>query len=198
MQLPSDVEERLRSFAALLERFAPKVGLLGPGEMAELWERHILDSLRALPCLEEADSELADLGSGGGLPGIPLAIACPDRKFRLIEPSRRRIAFLELAVQELALRNVDVMAARAEEAHVAADICLVRAFAPPVVTWNVARGLLNPRGKVLYYAGRSWNPDIQANLERAGAAVTVCVPPRSTWQGPIVSLRPTAAKGTRE
>jgi 16S rRNA (guanine527-N7)-methyltransferase len=196
MQLAVDAEERLRSFAALLEQFAPTVGLLGPAEVADLWERHILDSLRALPCLQETDSELVDLGSGGGLPGIPLAILSPDRQVRLLESSRRRVAFLELAVQELGLQNAAVVAARAENVDLAANVCLARAFAPPVTTWNVARGLLYPQGKVLYYAGRSWNPDIQANLERAGAAVTVCVPPKTRWQGPIVSLRPAATKGT--
>jgi 16S rRNA G527 N7-methylase RsmG len=115
---------------------------------------------------------------------------------RLLESSRRRVGFLELAVQELALDNAVVVPARAQEADVEADVCLARAFAPPVETWNVARGLLNPQGKVLYYAGRSWNPDIQADLERAGASVAVCEPPSAVGQGPIVSLRPTSPKGT--
>ena len=194
VRLLPDVEGRLRSYVDLLERFAPTLGLLGPSEASALWERHILDSLRALPCLMESEAVLVDLGSGGGLPGIPVAIVSPERHVHLLEANQRKAGFLELAAQELALENVTVVSGRAQEVALEADVCLTRAFAPPAETWKVARMLLNRGGKVLYYAGRSWNQDIQADLERAGAAVAVCQPPRRPGRARSLRFDPVTRK----
>src|SRR6266568_5080588 len=122
--IPPAVENRLRDYAGLLERFAPTLGLLGPGDVADLWERHILDSLRGLRCIEPTDADIADVGSGGGLPGIPIAIALPDRKVFLIESNRRRAGFLELSLDQLELTNAKVLIERVENIDLRVDVCL--------------------------------------------------------------------------
>ncbi len=193
-----NVEGRLRSYAGLLEEFAAPLGLIAPGDMADLWDRHIMDSLRGLACLRKADREMVDVGSGAGLPGIPLAVACPERYFVLLEPNRRRAGFLELAVERLGLSNANVLVRRIGEADLRVDVCLARAFAPLLATWNACSRLLNPQGQVLYYAGRSLNLDIQAAVGQAGAAIDVCRPAERPEEGPILSISRSAAGSAKE
>jgi 16S rRNA (guanine527-N7)-methyltransferase len=83
----------------------------------EAWTRHIADSLSLLPFLAAIEAaQVADLGSGGGLPGIPLAIAMPAARFTLIESTGKKARFLTEAAQRLALANVAVLPSRAEDA----------------------------------------------------------------------------------
>jgi 16S rRNA (guanine527-N7)-methyltransferase len=184
--LPEDVQEALRRFERLLMTYSPRLGLLSPADLDRIWERHIVDSLRALACLEPSDRILADVGSGAGLPGIPVAIARPDIDVVLIEPMRRRAGFLELVVEQLNLSNARIVAARAEEAHLAADVVLARAFASPLGLWAVSESLLGPTGRVVYFAGASW----QEGVAVPGATMEVCLPGRLAWEGPLVIMRP--------
>jgi 16S rRNA (guanine527-N7)-methyltransferase len=126
-----------------------------------LEERHIADSLRAVRALGRA-SRAHDLGSGAGLPGVPLAIALPGTAFTLIEPARKRAAFLELVIDELGLSNARVVVARAEDVGVVADVCVARALAPLERAWSLARPLLEPGGCLVYFAGESFGtvPDL--------------------------------------
>jgi 16S rRNA (guanine527-N7)-methyltransferase len=82
--------------------------------MPKLWTRHILNSAVVAELLEPGDT-VADVGSGAGLPGLPMAIARPDVHFTLIEPMERRSGWLQQQVEELGLSNVTVLRARAEE-----------------------------------------------------------------------------------
>jgi 16S rRNA (guanine527-N7)-methyltransferase len=105
-------------------------GLLGPREADRLWERHILNSA-ALSGLIPKDSAVADVGSGAGLPGIPLAILRPDLRMTLIEPLLRRSTFLIQTVDELGIANrVEVVRSRAEDHHRTYDVVVSRALAP--------------------------------------------------------------------
>jgi 16S rRNA (guanine527-N7)-methyltransferase len=185
---PAQVAQ-LNAYTGLLTEFGPRAGLIGPDEEALLFERHVLDSLRAVPCLSGPTWPVVDLGSGAGLPGIPLAIAWPELPFVLVEPQRRRVAFLELAVERLGLRNVTIEGSRVEGIQLTAGACVARAFAPPVRTWLVASRLLNSHGFLLYYAGRSWSLSADNELSEAGAVTRICVPPRFHWQGPILDIR---------
>src|SRR5262245_46067579 len=100
--------DALEAYEALLAERAIPLGMVSPADRDRLRERHILDSIRAAPLLAGEEGETADLGSGAGLPGIPLAIARPDLRFRLIDIRRRRVAFMELAVETIGLPNVVV------------------------------------------------------------------------------------------
>ncbi|HJP67233.1 MAG TPA: 16S rRNA (guanine(527)-N(7))-methyltransferase RsmG [Actinomycetota bacterium] len=191
----SPPEPQLRLFADLLRTYGARLGLLGPRELDDVWERHVRDSLRGLDCLEPDDELLVDLGSGAGLPGVPIAAASPTRRVVLLEPNERRVAFLEMAVERLELHNASVLAGRTDTVSLKADVCLARAFAPPLRAWEQASRLLKDRGRLIYYAGRSWNHSMEQDLERAEALPRICQDARFAWQGPIVSVsrRPRAS-----
>jgi 16S rRNA (guanine527-N7)-methyltransferase len=149
-----DVRERLKAYGELLADRAIGLGLVAESDRDRVWERHIEDCLRAMVTFREEDRVAYDLGSGAGLPGIVLACALPDRRFRLIEPRRRAAAFLELAVERLALENVEILMARAEELSEPADVATARAFAPLEWAWPAAFPLLRPGGRLVYFAGQ--------------------------------------------
>jgi 16S rRNA (guanine527-N7)-methyltransferase len=110
-------------------------GLIGPRETHRIWDRHILNCA-AMHSAVPYESYVADVGSGAGLPGIPLALARPDLRIALIEPLLRRVTFLDEVVDRLGLRDrVEVLRGRAEEMismfHVKpADVVTARAVAP--------------------------------------------------------------------
>jgi 16S rRNA (guanine527-N7)-methyltransferase len=120
------VIDKARGYAAALVRDGDELGLLGPREMPKLWTRHILNSA-VVAELVPAGASVADVGSGAGLPGIPMAIAQPQASFVLIEPMERRSNWLSQQVAELGLDNVRVVRARAEEVGEVFDIVTARA-----------------------------------------------------------------------
>ena len=150
--LTPESRARLDRYEELLETRAVPAGLVARADVSDLRERHIDDSLRGAPLLP-AKSDVADLGSGAGLPGIPLAIALPDVRFTLVDSRRSRIAFLELVADELRLLNVSILASRAEEVPPGFDVCVARGFAGAAASWEAAERLLRPDGRLLYWAG---------------------------------------------
>lgn len=104
--------ELARRFTHDLATQGEERGLIGPLEVPRLWQRHILNSAIAAPFFS---GKVADVGSGAGLPGIPLAIARPDVHFTLIEPMARRVDWLNEQKELLGLDNVTVVRDRAED-----------------------------------------------------------------------------------
>ncbi len=105
-------------------------GLIGPRELDRLWDRHILNSV-ALGDLIPTGASVVDVGSGAGLPGIPLAILRPDLQITLVEPLLRRSTFLTQAVDELGISDrVLVSRSRAEDHHRTYGVVVARALAP--------------------------------------------------------------------
>lgn len=190
----------LSRFEGLLGTRAVALGAVAPGDRARIRERHVADSLRALTCVGSTDRLLVDLGSGAGLPGVPLAIALPDRRFVLIESRRRRGAFLEFVADELALANVSVVVGRVQDLALEADLCLARAFAPQLASWRAAERLLRPGGRLVYFAGASWRDELAGSeLEHAGVAAEICAPKQFNWQGPLVIMgRFSATDGSQD
>jgi 16S rRNA (guanine527-N7)-methyltransferase len=138
----------LAAFCALLLRWNRVYNLTGVGGAAELVDRHLVESLALRPHL--AGARIADVGSGGGLPGMPLAITEPERHFTLIESRAKRVRFLRHAIGELALANAEVAHDRAEHLRVAEpfDTVLARAVAPPKELLGICRPLMAP-GSIL-------------------------------------------------
>jgi 16S rRNA (guanine527-N7)-methyltransferase len=143
----------LVAYEHLLVARATSVGLVARSDLPRLRERHIVDCLRAVLAVRPADRAAVDLGSGGGLPGIVVAIACPDLTVTLAERRRNRGAFLELAVQELGLDNARVAVGPVQAVPPAADLCFARAFADARGSWVAARRILGPGGRLVYFAG---------------------------------------------
>lgn len=119
--------------AALLERYGVERGLIGPREVDRIWERHLLNSAVIGELIPEG-ARVIDVGSGGGFPGIPLAIARPDLDVVLVEPMARRTEWLTEVTETLGL-DVEVVRGRAEERAIrqqvgVADVVTSRAVAP--------------------------------------------------------------------
>jgi 16S rRNA (guanine527-N7)-methyltransferase len=149
----------LQDYEALLSERAVPRGMIAASDRDHLHERHVLDSLRAIPSLLGSEGTVIDLGSGAGLPGIPVAIARPDLAVTLTEPRQLRAAFLELVVERLSLTNVRVFPEPAERSAGGAAVCLARGFGDPGRTWDAARRLLLPTGKLIYWAGTTFHLD---------------------------------------
>lgn len=150
-----------RSYADDLARFGEPLGLLGPLEYPRLWTRHIVNSVLLAPLLS---GRVADIGSGAGLPGIPLAIARPDVDFTLVEPMERRAQWLERCREELGLANVRVIRARAEELHdsLTADVVTARAVSAFAKLIPLAVPLLRLDGELALLKGRSAEAEIES------------------------------------
>ena len=105
--------EGARRYAEILAGAGVERGLIGPREVDRIWDRHLLNSVAVAELLEPT-ARVADIGSGAGLPGIPLALARPDLRVTLIEPLLRRSEFLREVVEELGI-DVTIVRGRAEE-----------------------------------------------------------------------------------
>lgn len=151
-------------------------GLIGPREVSRLWERHILNCA-VLGELIQEDEAVVDVGSGAGLPGIPLAIARPDLKITLVEPLLRRTVYLAEFVEANNLDNVLVVRGRAEQPSVlqeagGADVVTSRAVAPlaKLAKWSLP--LIHEGGRMLALKGASAQEEIDRDrdeLARLGA-----------------------------
>lgn len=150
-------------FAELLATDAVARGLLGPREVPRLWERHLLNCA-ALAEVVPRGARVADVGSGAGLPGIALALARPDAVVTLIEPLLRRTRFLTDTAKILALAEVEVLRARAEELHGERefDVVTSRAVAPldRLAQWSMP--LVAPDGVMLAVKGSSVRTELAA------------------------------------
>lgn len=149
-------------------------GLIGPREPARLWDRHLLNCAVIAPAFP-AGAAVIDVGSGAGLPGIPLALARPDLSIQLVEPMQRRVDFLSDVLARLSLDRVSVVRARAEElaGAVAADVVTARALAPldRVVRWCLP--LVRPGGVLLAIKGARAADELTStagSLAQLGAA----------------------------
>jgi 16S rRNA (guanine527-N7)-methyltransferase len=130
-------------------------GLIGPREGDRIWDRHVLNSV-ALADLIPEGSTVVDVGSGAGLPGIPLAIHRPDVQVTLLEPLLRRATFLTETVAELGLEtSVNVVRARAEDHRQRYDVVASRALAPldRLLVW--CGPLRRARGTIVALKGRT-------------------------------------------
>ena len=185
--VPLDLEQaaRLERYEALLRERAAALGMIARGDLDRLRARHILDSLRAVTGLPDGPAAVVDLGSGAGLPGIPVAIARPEVHVILAESRRQRIAFLELAAIDLGLGNVSVHGGRAESAPTPADVCLARAFRDARGSWAVAQALLGPTGRLVYFAGSAFDPSRDLP---SGAVATVLPTSPLANSGPLVIM----------
>jgi len=143
----------LDSYETLLRERGITLGLIAGGDAGRIWERHIMDCLRAARIPGRAASGY-DLGSGAGLPGIVIAIVRPDLGIGLVEPRLRRAAFLEMAARELELPGVWVEPRAARDLDRRVGFCLARALAPAPESWAMAERLLLPGGRLIYFAGR--------------------------------------------
>ena len=160
--LPAGGEGRLLRYVELLSRWNQTYNLTAIRDPAEMLVKHVLDSLSVLPYVSA--SPVADVGTGAGLPGIPLAVARPDLKFTLLDSNGKKTRFVTHAVTELMLANVEVVQSRSESfaPKTPFPCVLSRAFASLRDFVLLAGGLAAPGGRLLAMKGARPDEEIAA------------------------------------
>ena len=194
LALPQSATGRLLDYLALLAKWNRVYNLTAIREETQWVSLHLLDSLVVVPHLPPG--RIVDVGSGAGLPGIPIALACPDRQVTLLDSNQKKGAFLTQASTELALANVKVVVERAESYHpdTTYDVVISRAFSSIADFIKIAGHLCRAGG--LLAAMKGARPDAEiAQLPGSWTAETI-IPlhvPGLGAQRHLVTLRRTAA-----
>ena len=179
--MPVEVRMRLSLFVSRILEWNARINLTGAKSRDELFGEHLVDSFAVVRFLPQASS-VADIGSGGGLPGIPLAILRPDIRLTMIEPRAKRVAFLRAVSHELRLKELSIIRGRVEEACASlVDVCFSRATFPPEEWLEHGRGLVKPSGVVLVFANEFVSTSSGATLVDSQRYVTGSG--RSRWMG---------------
>lgn len=172
LDLPDAVQHKLLAFRDLLLKWNRTYNLTALRDPEQAVSHHLLDSLAILPHV--GGGALLDVGSGGGLPGIPLAIARPELAVTLVDAVQKKTTFLQQAAIELGLKNVAVHHARVEEMRGQYAQISSRAFADLARLVGLTRHLLEPGGRWL--AMKGVRPDDEIAALPAGVAVAAVVP----------------------
>ncbi|MBE1286028.1 MAG: 16S rRNA (guanine(527)-N(7))-methyltransferase RsmG [Rhodobacteraceae bacterium] len=157
--------ERLENFSSLVHKWNPHINLVSKKSLSELWQRHIVDSIQVFRAVKPK-GHWVDIGSGGGFPGVVVALLAadevPELKVTLIESDQRKCAFLRTALRECGASGT-VLSKRIEEAPPqGADILSARALADLDVLLSFANRHLSPTGIALFPKGITWRKELEA------------------------------------
>ena len=162
--------ERLTAFQLLFEKWSARINLAAPSTLPDLWRRHILDSAQLFPLARDAKTWL-DLGSGGGFPGVVLAILLRERpgaSLAMVESSQKKVAFLRNAVAQAGAPSV-VHAMRIEDFAARdagpVDVVTARALAPLPVLLGLARPWLEAGATAIFHKGRDYRREIEESRD---------------------------------
>jgi len=189
--VPRETLERLEAHRALLAQWAPRINLVGPGQIEEYWTRHALDSAQLILHAPEA-ARWADLGSGAGFPGLVVACCLAERpgaQVLLIEPNQKRAAFLREAIRVTGA-PAKVLACKAEEAVDAAGDCQIvtaRALASLARITELAQAILTRGAVGLFLKGADAETEL-AEARRQWTFQASLAPSLSDPRGRIVRL----------
>jgi len=172
----TEVQQKLLlAFVGLIEKWNKAYNLTAIRDRDEMLRLHILDSLAVLPFV--TGQKIIDVGTGAGLPGIPLAILMPDIQFTLVDGNSKKTRFVQQAVLELQIKNVEVVHARVENLGRDGeyDAVLSRAFASLKDIMNLTEYLLQPEGILVAMKGQV--PESELNkIDRAYSVSPIVVP----------------------
>jgi 16S rRNA (guanine527-N7)-methyltransferase len=163
--------DAITRYAALLMTWTSRINLTGAVSLDDLAAEHLPDSFALASRLGDAGALSAiDVGSGGGLPALPLAVLCPNLSFRLLEPIAKKAAFLRTAIRELELGARITVETKRAQALVPAtfDVALSRATLPPKAWLPLAAELVRPGGRVFLLGATSEQPSPPAVLSSVG------------------------------
>jgi 16S rRNA (guanine527-N7)-methyltransferase len=167
--------ESLLNFLALIEKWNKAYNLTAVRDKEAMVSLHLLDSLAILPHLH--GQRVVDIGTGAGLPGIPLAIFQPEKTFVLIDSNAKKTRFVQQAILELGLNNVSVLHTRVEDYHPTDlfDTVLCRAFASMAAIIPLTKHLLAADGRLLAMKGQVPSDEL-VQLKQAVTVISLAVP----------------------
>lgn len=161
--------ERLEAYEALLRKWNSRINLVSSGTLSAFRTRHLEDSAQILEYIEAGRKTWADIGSGGGLPGLVLAILSQDRdmSIMLVESDHRKAAFLRNAIRELEIKNASVLSERVENlTPLNVENMSARALAPLDVLLGYASRHLRTDGTAWFLKGRTWRDEYATAKEK--------------------------------
>ena len=152
--------DRLKLYESELLKWNPKINLISPATVPHVWERHFLDSLQIAEIAPKNPKTWADLGSGGGFPGLVLAAAMPNTEFTLIESDLRKSAFLRKTAREMGVQ-VEVISERVESVELAPQAVIsARALAPLDALLSLSTHLANSKTTFIFPKGKNWESEL--------------------------------------
>ena len=162
--------ERLEKFEEVLLKWNPRINLVSKSSLTDLWQRHIVDSVQVFTSVEDAGESWVDIGSGGGFPGIVVAIMAAERspktKVTLIESDQRKSAFLRTAARECGV-SISVLTERIEQAVPQnADILSARAVADLDALLEFSQRHLAVGGTAVFPKGVNWKKEVDKAAQR--------------------------------
>lgn len=168
LYVPTPVQQQLVRFLLLLHRWNQSYNLTAVRDPVEMVSKHLLDSLAVMPYVE--GESVLDVGSGAGLPGIPLALALPHRRFVLLDSNGKKTRFLTHARIELGLENVEIVNTRVEDYRPGLyfDVIIARAWASTAEILEKTAHLQRPGTQILVMQGKLDVPDAVRGYELVG------------------------------
>lgn len=182
----------LAAFAELVEKWTKTINLVSPGTIDQLWSRHICDSAQVFPHLDRSRGHVLDMGSGGGFPGVVLAIMArefaPELRFTFVESDQRKAVFLRQCVRSFSL-SATVKAQRIEALdHASADIVTARAFTALDGLIELSLKHLKPEGIALFLKGKSAQSELVAARDQFKFNVDL-IPSKTSDQSCLLKLK---------
>lgn len=179
--------DRLSSYVDLLQRWQARINLVSRGTLNDIWHRHIYDSAQLIPHLPDQPGNVADFGSGAGLPGLILSIIKPEWHIWLIESDAKKAAFLREAAR-IAGASAEIAVTRLERAELPKfDVVLARALAPLTTALGYAYGHLAPHGICVFHKGVRWREELTEAQKRWHMKVDV-LPSHTNPQAQILRI----------
>jgi 16S rRNA (guanine527-N7)-methyltransferase len=186
VEISSEQATKILELESALRARGANAGAISARDVPRLRERHILDSLRAAAVVLDGDGAAYDLGSGAGLPGLPIAIARPWIRVVCVERRPRKAGLLEWLIDEVGIANVRAHAGSIEDLTEEVDLCFARALAPLGRAWHLAEPLLRPAGRLVFFAGADAPP--LGRIAGARARALPPVGPLLERAGPLVIM----------
>lgn len=164
LDVSRETMERLKIFDATLQKWNPRINLVSRSTLPDLWNRHILDSIQVFEAIQQPTGHWVDIGSGGGMPGVIVAICAAEKapalRVTLIESDQRKSAFLRTAARECGV-SVNVISERIETAEPqSADVLSARALADLSQLCEFSERHLKKEGLCIFPKGGNWKKEV--------------------------------------
>ena len=166
LDVSPEIQQRLLAYLQLMQKWNRAFNLTAIRDLDQMVIRHLLDSLSLLPHIDR--SPVLDVGTGAGLPGIPLALCLPDKKFVLLDSNGKKTRFLTQVKIELAIENIEVIHSRVEDYQpdTSFGIITCRAFAALNTILERTQHLVTSTTRILAMKGREEMPELAAGYEQ--------------------------------